>query len=780
MPLYHDKWKSFLTESVDPILTEDQILAEGRLENVKKKFEEFSERGIIDRFAENDPSGNNAYLAWMAKKLSDFYSMTRGVDSKTEQMVMRQEHIEMIISLTRQFHQNKQRLEKKDIYQYKAVGDLKDAIDNLGQTRSEKRKFEKETAMEGSEIIYEDDNFFAIRPFTTQASCHYGANSRWCISARGNNYFDNYTSEGKGFVFVRLNNMAESEDQEREFALVYDRDGELETTFDIEDVEGGIESFTDAAAVNILEGIFAGTKYEGKGKEMYGDIYNDSARSMDDDPVPGIYKAIAKKLEEQYGESLEDMPDLDASDAALYELSEWIFLSLQWPGNEITGAGMHSIEQTPPGPSIEALDAVVERFNGEAQHSNLDYYMDEYGGGGPAISFNGGLTLELADFPLGEWSEKVQDEYDDYRSETEEKLQRITQDACEEGGIYPDHMEISWERVWDRETGSYKTGEGTEVLTVRMDFHVEYEDPNVQGFQSYADRILEYDANVDNVKETMANKFMEALMIKSDAYTSIEQIKSNALADLENFDEAEVGDGEVTFYGTLQTQVARVPLFIQELSREVGTQKNPGKLAWFREDVTGPFRKDDETILKFYLNQITKELNDFNVDREWKMMFGQMLNKVYDSQEASTAKQGKLDLQEENLYQTADFSFNIVKGQRVYQPESGKMTITFYVEIPIRDQKIETGIRFVKDVDRLWRSVETVYEGVVNKHMEEFYDTLEDGMRAKLNAAKEEREKTLAADDQGPSEEEENWSPGMPTNESRVARMNKWRSFLTG
>ena len=406
--------------------------------------------------------------------------------------------------------------------------------------------------------------------------------------------------------------------------------------------------------------------------------------------------------------------------------------------------------------------------------------MDEYGGGGPAISFNGGLTLELADFPLGEWSEKVQDEYDDYRSETEEKLQRITQDACEEGGIYPDHMEISWERVWDRETGSYKTGEGTEVLTVRMDFHVEYEDPNVQGFQSYADRILEYDANVDNVKETMANKFMEALMIKSDAYTSIEQIKSNALADLENFDEAEVGDGEVTFYGTLQTQVARVPLFIQELSREVGTQKNPGKLAWFREDVTGPFRKDDETILKFYLNQITKELNDFNVDREWKMMFGQMLNKVYDSQEASTAKQGKLDLQEENLYQTADFSFNIVKGQRVYQPESGKMTITFYVEIPIRDQKIETGIRFVKDVDRLWRSVETVYEGVVNKHMEEFYDTLEDGMRAKLNAAKEEREKTLAADDQGPSEEEENWSPGMPTNESRVARMNKWRSFLTG
>ena len=778
MPLYHDKWKSFLTESVDPILTEDQILAEGRLEDVKKKFEEFAERGIIDRFAENDPSGNNAYLAWMAKKLSDFYSMTRGVDSKTEQMVMRQEHIEMIISLTRQFHQNKQRLEKKDIYQYKAIEDLKDALDDLGQTRSQKRKFEKEKAMEGSEIIHEDENFFAIRPFTTQASCHYGANSKWCISARGNGYFDNYTSEGKGFVFVRLNNMVDSEDNEREFALVYDRDGELETTFDIEDVEGDDEAFHDAAAVNILEGIFDGTKYAGKGREMYGEIYSDMNTALEDKPAPGIYKAIAKEIEKQYGDT-GSFEDIDIDEAELYELSDWIMSSIRTPGYEIIHAGTYSIEQTPPGPSIEALDAIVERFRGEAQHSNLDYYMDEH------LSFNGGMSISFDDFPLDEWSEKVQDEYDDYRSETEDSLRAIATDAMEAGGIYPDHMEISWERQWNRETGSYDTGTGSEVLTLRLDFHVEYEDPSVQGFQSYADRILEYDANVDNVKETMTNKFIKALMIKSDAYTSIEQAKANTLAELDNFDEAEVGDGEITFYGTLQAQVARVPLFIQELSREVGTQKNPGRLAWFREEVTGPFRNEDETILKFYMNQITKELNDFNVDREWRMMFGRMLNKVYDSQEDEASRQGRLALQEENLYQSADFSFNVVKGQRVYHPPSGKMTIVFYIEIPIRDQKIETGIRFVKDVDRLWRSVETVYEGVVNKHMEEFYDTLEDGIKAKLNAAKAEREKTLSAKDQGPSGEEEGWEPGAPTpgstvTESRKTRFSKWRNFLAG
>ena len=35
---------------------------------------------------------------------------------------------------------------------------LESELGKLGQTRSQKRKFEKETAMEGSEIIFEDEN----------------------------------------------------------------------------------------------------------------------------------------------------------------------------------------------------------------------------------------------------------------------------------------------------------------------------------------------------------------------------------------------------------------------------------------------------------------------------------------------------------------------------------------------------------------------------------------------------------------------------------------------
>lgn len=705
---------------------EQMLLAEGRLEDVKKKYAELAERGAIDDLSKGDPSGNNAYLGWMAKQLNTFYSLTQGVDDKSEQLEMRARHPEQIANVVKQFHQNKQRLEKKDIYQYYSIGDLQDAINDLGKTRAQKRKFEKEQAFEGSEIVYEDENFFAVRPLTRQASCHYGANSRWCISARGNNYFDQYTSDGKGFVFLRMNHLAgQSENAEREYALVYDRDGELETTFDIDDVETDTDTFKDTVAVNILEGIFDGTKYAGKGQEIYADIFSASNTADDGDKVPGIFKAIAKSLYEQYEESgqLDDLPDL--SDVELYELAEWLTIALIQPGYTIESLGGTSIMDNPPGPSVEALDEVKSNFENVAQHAHIDYYVDE------GVTFNGGMTLVLDDFPLSEWSEKVQDEYDSYRSEAEEKIHEVAEDALSDSNIYPDNLETSWEGNWDREKSAYGSDK---ILHIRMDFHPEYENATVAGFQEYADRVLSYDSEGNEAKKVFIDKCMKAMLIKSEAYTSIEQIKSDALQDLANFDEAEVGDGEVTFYGDLIIQIPRMPPFIVDVSKKVGSVKNPGPMRWFGQRVTGPYRNEDETLVKFYWQKVHKELNNTQLDQEWRMQLGKMFNKIYDKEAALSKAQGKLDLQEEadfedNLFQSADFSFGVVKTQRVYHPESGKMTIPFYVEIPMRDDKIKTSLKFIKDVDRLWGSVETVYETALSKYLKGWYENQETVLR---------------------------------------------------
>ena len=58
-----ESWKSFLTE--------DELLAEGRLEDTKNKYSELSKDGWIDKLSNCDQSGINKYLMWMAKQLEN-------------------------------------------------------------------------------------------------------------------------------------------------------------------------------------------------------------------------------------------------------------------------------------------------------------------------------------------------------------------------------------------------------------------------------------------------------------------------------------------------------------------------------------------------------------------------------------------------------------------------------------------------------------------------------------------------------------------------------------
>ena len=65
-------------------------------------------------------------------------------------------------------------------------------------------------------------------------------NAKWCISAtRSQNYYDSYTRQGKAFYFI-LNKNLNDDSKYRKIALVYDKNGEFEEFFDVED-----EGYTD-------------------------------------------------------------------------------------------------------------------------------------------------------------------------------------------------------------------------------------------------------------------------------------------------------------------------------------------------------------------------------------------------------------------------------------------------------------------------------------------------------------------------------------------------------
>jgi hypothetical protein len=159
------------------------LLIEGRIDDVREKFPDMEEE-TFDSIVANQPAGsNNKYLMWAAKQVDD--------GTMPEEVIM----------AIRLFHDNQQRLKQKDINQYKDVDELNTAIDELSKNKSKSQGAKQAKA--DTQVIYNDDRWLVVRPFTQEASCKYGAGSKWCISATASrNYFASYSTNNNKFYFV--------------------------------------------------------------------------------------------------------------------------------------------------------------------------------------------------------------------------------------------------------------------------------------------------------------------------------------------------------------------------------------------------------------------------------------------------------------------------------------------------------------------------------------------------------------------------------------------------
>jgi len=704
MPLYHDKWRGFLNEGRIPQLTEEeQLLAEGRLDDVKKKFPELDKQGIIDNLSAKDPSGNNAYLRWMAKHLSDYYSLT------SQEPDSRDEYQEKIENLTQKFHKNKQRLKKKDLYQFKTPEELEDAVEKLGATGKAKRQKEKETAMEGSEIVFENGDFFAVRPYTTDASCFYGRATRWCISAtQSQNYFDQYSSDGKGFVMVRMEHL-DDDANEKKIALVYDRDGQLEEIFNAPDDSIDEDLWQNAVAVNIIEGILEGSKYARKGQMYYNEFWETHFQSGWDEEkqVPGIWKAIAKGIIDKYGSNGLSEPDLDNGE----EIAEFVHDRLLEISQEIENDGAVNVEQNPPGPDPAAFQNIQDEFDEQATHVYMSH--EDYDGG---AYFNGGMTFEFDEIDEDEW---VGDPDFGWNGVEAEKVGDIAREVLDNNYIYPDEVEVDWSEGYKRnpDTGNYERSGGNR-LSIRVDIQPDYnEGQTPDGFKEFADRLLGYQENYEAAKDEMLQAFYTSSLLNSEALANAQQIQVELENDLKHFDEIKIGDGEITAYGDLHVQLPRIPADFFELSRKMGTDNKPGEWHNRKDDLTGIARARDESYIDFLKSKFLR-VQDDAVTRQ---RFKSSIAKIFKKAEEDADKQLELPLQEaDNPYELGNFTYSTVPSQRIYHPESGKFTVPFYVEIPLRDDSLKWNMRFLQDVDSFWSLIEDAYEAAFTELLKDF------------------------------------------------------------
>lgn len=115
--------------------------------------------------------------------------------------------------LADKFYELKPRIKspKNDIYYWmkKDVKELEDFLDDLSSTKTVKQR--EQSAREGAEKIYSDENWDVFKINTFEASKKYGANTKWCITGKESGWIDgdkpenihwkSYTENGIKFYF---------------------------------------------------------------------------------------------------------------------------------------------------------------------------------------------------------------------------------------------------------------------------------------------------------------------------------------------------------------------------------------------------------------------------------------------------------------------------------------------------------------------------------------------------------------------------------------------------
>jgi len=204
-----------------------KVLSESRIEDVKKKFPNV-DPAVIDYFVKEDPSGNNKYLEWLAKAMTHEPTIQSVEDILDEAMQFKSPQ-EFLMMLVKKFHEllpymvhveDGKKVGTTDLYQYKFTDS--EMINYLGYdvAQAKERKEEKEKqkdAKKNSDKIYEDGNWLVVRPKSWQASCVYGAGTKWCTTSKeSDSHFKRETD--RNFLIYVINKSLDSKNDQYKVA----------------------------------------------------------------------------------------------------------------------------------------------------------------------------------------------------------------------------------------------------------------------------------------------------------------------------------------------------------------------------------------------------------------------------------------------------------------------------------------------------------------------------------------------------------------------------------
>lgn len=430
MKLLLENFKRFST------LTEDQLIIEGRIDDARKKYpflakrsaEPVGEKTLLDLLIDADPSGNQKYLMGAARLtidlLDDLGYMEDGGDNRAPAVVFN------VAELVQRYHKlmpfiRDQDAKFKDINAIKAHHELRSVIDRAAQKKADREAekareaAEKQKAVEGTEFVADTPFHKVVRPLTREGSCYFGRETRWCISAtQSQNYFDQYTSDGKAFFFLLAKNK-NIDPAYKKIAVVIDSYGDFEEYFDATDDRMTPQVFNDAIRQTIL------------GADLSGEIVS----FEDDDPYDRdkIMKAAEILGVTEY---------IDDDEIAIENAVELIDDEVEEYIQTLQTAAAQSVAQTPAGIPFAKYEEILERFDFNNMYAELE---DPQYSGYETIALRMGGTIDLSDYLEGTGYVYRPGVEEELGGGYEQDVIDAVRIALEGANIYADAVEQSYE-----------------------------------------------------------------------------------------------------------------------------------------------------------------------------------------------------------------------------------------------------------------------------------------------------------------------------------------------
>lgn len=168
---------------------------------------------IFEEIKNSDPSQTFKYV----KKMVEFYLKDKP-------------SIDEIQNVIKSFDDlvKRNQIKKPDINQYSTFQEVKDIVDLVKSTYTQKQEQNKEYKAKASEIdvIYEDDKVFVLIPRTREAIKKYGKGTKWCITEDDPRYYNTYKRSFTTHIYIIMKNM-DSSIPEYKMVVNFDKNGKV-------------------------------------------------------------------------------------------------------------------------------------------------------------------------------------------------------------------------------------------------------------------------------------------------------------------------------------------------------------------------------------------------------------------------------------------------------------------------------------------------------------------------------------------------------------------------